>query len=73
MRMTADEIESQRPGENKATKVVSSVIESAAYRRKFDQITTSKKLGRLMYQEAKEMLRHRSGTMLEDMVWIGLD
>lgn len=73
MHMAADEIEKQRPGENKATKVVASVIESAEYRRKFDQITTLKKLSRLMCQQAKEILRHRSGTLLEDMVWIDLD
>ena len=71
--MAADEIERQRPGENKATKVIASVIESAEYRRKFDQITALKKLSRLMCQQAKEILRHRSGTLLEDMVWIDLD
>lgn len=71
--MEVEEIESQRPGENKATKVIESTIESAEYRRKFDQITSSPQLSRLMCRLAKEILRHRSGTLLEDMVWIDLD
>ena len=41
MHMAADESkDSDR--ENKATKVIASVIESAEYRRKFDQITALK-------------------------------
>lgn len=64
------ESEEQRSGRNKETTINKSYIESCEYRRKFDKITDDKKLNRLLYNCAKEMLYHRSGTLLEDMYWI---
>lgn len=68
-----EEIEDQRVGRNKDTLVDSSFIESGQYRRKIDAITTSDKLNHLIYQKAKEMLFHRSGTEHEDMYWFDID
>lgn len=64
------EIEEQRPGNNRTTKINRRHILSSVYRRKFDEISDSSELNRLLYQLAKKMLHHRSGTTLEDMYWI---
>ena len=64
------EIEEQRPGNNRATKINRKHIMSSVYRRKFDEISDSPELNRLLYQLAKKMLHHRSGTTFEDMYWI---
>lgn len=71
--ISLEEIEDQRKGRNKATSVDMSYINSGEYRRKFDKITYSSKLNRLLYEKAKEMLKHRSGTEHEDMYWFDLD
>lgn len=62
--------EKQRYGRMKETSVNRSYIESGDYRRKFDMITESASLNRLIYEMAKKMLLHRSGTLIEDMCWI---
>lgn len=67
------EDEEQRKGRNKATIVNKTYIESGEYRRKFDKITDSPELNRKLYQLAKRMLYHRSGTRFEDMYWIYAD
>lgn len=63
-------LELQRYGRNKSTLVNKAYIESGEYRNKFDKITDNKNVNRILYSKAKEMLIHRSGTMLEDMYWI---
>lgn len=65
--------EEQRNGNNKETKINRNYIESNEYRRKFDLITQSKDINRLLYQKAKKSLLHRSGTVFEDMYWIDAD
>ena len=67
------EEESQRNGRNKETIINKAYIESGEYRKKFDLITSNKDLNRLLYNCAKQMLYHRSGTLLEDMYWIDAD
>lgn len=67
------EFEEQRKGRNKDTIVNHTYINSGEYRNKFDNISSSKEVGRILYKLAKEMLRHRSGTKFEDMYWIDLD
>lgn len=64
------ELEDQRSGRNKATQVNKTYINSGDYRRKFDSITGSSSLNRLLFQLAKKMLLHRAGTIFEDMYWI---
>ena len=64
------ELEEQRYGRNKSTVINHTYIESGEYRRKFDKISDNKELNRLLYQLAKKMLIHRSGTNIEDMYWI---
>ena len=64
------EHEEQRYGRNKETIVNHSYIESGEYRRKFDEISDNADLNRLLYQIAKKILNHRSGTLYEDMYWI---
>ena len=63
----------QRYGKNKATAINQSYIEGGEYRRKFDKITDNPKVNRILYQKAKEMLIHRSGTKIEDMYWLDMD
>lgn len=62
--------EEQREGRNKRTNVNHTKIVSGEYRRKFDLISDNVDLNRLVYQLAKQMLFHRSGTLFEDMYWI---
>ena len=68
--MNTIEIENQRYGRNKDTLVNSTYINSGEYRRKFDSVTDNKDVSRSLYSKAKEMLEHRSGTLIEDMYWI---
>lgn len=71
--MGISEIEFQRAGRNKQTKINSKYINSGEYRKKFNRLSDSRKLNRLVYKLAKKMLKHRSGTEYEDMYWIDLD
>jgi len=66
-------LEYQRYGRNKDTVINSTYINSGKYRRKFDKITHNDDINRILYLKAKEMLFHRSGTLLEDMYWIDGD
>ena len=66
-------LEYQRYGRNKNTVINSTYINSGEYRRKFDKITHNDDINRILYLKAKEMLFHRSGTLLEDMYWIDGD
>ena len=66
-------LENQRYGRNKSTLVNSAYIESGEYRRKFDNLTPNDEVNRVLYAKAKEMLKHRSGTLFEDMYWIDGD
>ena len=63
-------LEYQRYGRNKETLINNTYIESGEYRKKFDRITDNQKINRILYNKAKEMLKHRSGTTCEDMYWI---
>ena len=67
------EEEFQRKGRNKATQIDNGYINSGEYRKKFDLLSDSKELNRLVYQLAKKMLVHRAGTEYEDMYWIDMD
>ncbi len=67
------ELKDQRAGRNKDTTINRRYIESGEFRRKFDQITDDPKYNRKLYQLAKDMLYHRSGTVFEDMYWMDLD
>lgn len=64
------EKEEQRYGRNKATLVNKAYIEGGEYRKKFDNITDNKKVNKALYKKAKKMLKHRAGTLFEDMYWI---
>ncbi len=66
-------LEEQRYGRDKTTLVNHTYINGGEYKRKFDLISNNKKLSRLLYQLAKKMLEHRSGTKYEDMYWIDLE
>lgn len=65
--------EIQRHGRNRETAINHSYIDCGEYRSKFDKISDDKNLNRKLYQVAKKMLRHRSGTSFEDMYWIDLN
>ena len=70
--ISLEEDEVQRDGRNKVTSIDRSYISSGEYRQKYDLITTSTELNRLLYKKAKEMLEHRTGTEFEDMYWIDM-
>ena len=63
-------LEYQRYGRNKNTLVNKTYIDSGEYRRKFDNLTDNSTVNKVIYDKAKEALKHRSGTELEDMYWI---
>lgn len=65
--------EIQRYGRNKTTAINYSYINSGEFRKKFDRISDDKELNRKVYQIAKKILKHRSGTNYEDMYWIDID
>ena len=68
-----NEFEEQRYGRNKNTTINHTYINGGEFRKKFDNISNNPNLNRLLYQLAKQMLNHRSGTLYEDMYWIDLD
>ena len=68
-----EQIEQQRYGRNKDTIINHTYIESGEYRNKFDGISDDKELNRLVYQIAKQMLYHRSGSEYEDMYWVDVE
>ncbi len=63
-------LENQRYGRNKDTIVNKTYIESGEYRKKFDNATDNADVNKALYDSAKQALKHRSGTELEDMYWI---
>lgn len=63
-------LENQRYGRNKTTLVNKSYIESGEYRRKYDNATDNQEVNKTLYDCAKAALKHRSGTVFEDMYWI---
>ena len=65
--MINEKFENQRRGRNKNTQIKYSYINSGAYRKKFDLISDNDKLNRVLYKIAKKMLKHRTGTLYEDM------
>lgn len=71
--ITLEEDEIQREGRNKETLVDSAYISGGEYKRKIDMITNSSDMNRIIYQKAKEMLEHRSGTPFEDMYWFDME
>jgi proteasome lid subunit RPN8/RPN11 len=65
--------EKQRYGKNKDTQIDKTYIDSAEYRRKFDKITDDSELNRIIYFEAKKILKHRSGTEFEDLAFVSTE
>lgn len=63
-------LENQRYGRNKETLVNKSYIESGEYKRKFDKATENIEVNKTLYDCAKTALKHKSGTVYEDMYWI---
>lgn len=66
-------VEKQRLGRNKQTLINRAFIEGGEYRKKFDKISDNADLNKIIYQLAKKMLNHRSGSLFEDMYWINPD
>lgn len=66
-------LENQRYGRNKDTLVNKTYIESGEYRRKYDNATDNPAVNKTLYDCAKRALKHRSGTVFEDMYWIDGD
>lgn len=66
-------LENQRYGRNKSTLVNKTYVDSGEYRRKYDNATNNQEVNKTLYDCAKKALKHRSGTVLEDMYWIDGD
>ena len=66
-------LEYQRYGRNKTTLVNKAYIDSGEYRKKFDKLTDNTAVNKSLYECAKKALKHRNGTMIEDMYWIDSD
>ena len=62
--------ESKRKYKYKDTVVNTSEIGSAGYRRKFTNITGENKISRVLWENALDMLDHRSGTKYEDLAFV---
>lgn len=65
--------ENQRYGRNKNTLVNKSYIDSGEYRKKFDALSDNESVNKTLYDCSKAALKHRSGTINEDMYWIDGD
>lgn len=63
-------LENQRYGRNKSTLVNKTYIDSGEYKRKYDNATDNQAVNKSLYDCAKKALKHRSGTVFEDMYWI---
>lgn len=66
----AEKEESKRKYQYKDTVIHASEISSAKYRRKFTDITGENKLSRVLWENALDMLDHRSGTRYEDLAFV---
>lgn len=66
-------LENQRYGRNKETLVNKTYIDGGEYRRKYDNATENPEVNKTLYDCAKTALKHRSGTVYEDMYWINGD
>ena len=66
-------LENQRLGRNKSTLVNKTYIDSGEYKRKWDNAIENQKVSKTLYGCAKKALKHRSGTVFEDMYWIDSD
>ena len=64
------EKESQHKWKYRDTLIDRDYIESNEYRRKYDKLGESEEITRLIYQSAKEILNHRSGSKYEDLYFI---
>lgn len=69
-RAFAEKEESKRKYKYKDTVVNASEISSAGYRRKFTNITGENKISRSLWENALDMLEHRSGTKYEDLAFV---
>ena len=54
------------------TVVKKSLLKSSAYRKKFNQVSDSKKVNRIAWNISRDILEHRSGTKFEDLAFINV-
>ena len=66
-------LEYQRYGRNKSTLVNKTYIDSGTYRKKYDKLSENTDVNKALYDSAKKALKHRSGTLFEDMYWIDVN
>ena len=69
-RTFAEKEESKRKYKYEDTIINASEISSAGYRRKFTDITGENKISRSLWENALDMLDHRSGTRYEDLAFV---
>lgn len=69
-RAFAEKEESKQKYKYKDTVINTSEISSARYRRKFTNITGENKISRSLWENALDMLDHRSGTKYEDLAFV---
>ncbi|MCC8075725.1 MAG: phage minor capsid protein [Clostridiales bacterium] len=64
------EMEQGKRTEQERNAVISPSIKTAEYRRKIDRLGEDVDTSRTIWQQAKQMLEHRSGTLYEDLAFI---
>lgn len=69
-RAFAEKEESKRKYKYKDTVINTSEISSAGYRKKFTDITGENKISRVLWENALDMLDHRTGTKYEDLAFV---
>lgn len=65
--------ESSLKNKNRKTMVTKEVLNSPLLKSKIDRLGESKKVNRLIYRGVKDMLKHRSGTEFEDLMFINAE
>lgn len=66
----ANELENQKSTLNTETLIDSKYIHSNEYHEKFNKLTGNEKVDKSIYKCSKKMLKHRSGTLYEDIYFI---
>ncbi|MDD4372248.1 MAG: minor capsid protein [Anaerostipes sp.] len=70
LKTSSEKEESKEKYKYKDTVVNRGMIESADYRKRFNKMSDNDSVNRAIWANAKEMLRHRSGTKYEDLSYI---
>ncbi len=66
-------LERSHKGANRESEIARSIIDSADYSRRISRIDGSRAVTNAIASEGRRMLKHRSGTLYEDLTFVSLD